>query len=123
MVDDQIHDDLDPAFMRLVQKLAEIVQCTIVRVNLPIVGHIIAVVTWRRVNRHQPNPADTQIGVGIWVSVVQVVELAGQAFEISDAVAVRIGEGTDEDFIEYRRRLGIYGIGCNSFRTPVRVMA
>ncbi|MNC23568.1 hypothetical protein D3C75_715980 [compost metagenome] len=61
VIDNEIHDNFDSPFMSLLHQLLHILQCPIIRVNAAVVGDIIAVIAGGRVNRHQPDSADTQI--------------------------------------------------------------
>ncbi len=63
------------------------------RVDAAVVGDVVAEVAHRRgEDRRQPQRVDTEIG--------QVVELAGDAGEVADAVAVRIGERPRIDLVD-----------------------
>jgi hypothetical protein len=43
-----------------------------------------------------------QIGVGVRVAVVDVGEPLDQSLEVTHAVPVAVGEGTDEDLVAHR---------------------
>ena len=67
--------------MRLAHEMLEIAARSIERVDIPVVGDVVAVVAQRRrVERQQPDRVDAE--------VLDVVELVGQPAEVADAVVV-----------------------------------
>ncbi len=81
VVDDQLDHDLYIALVSALQKRLEIVQGSIRRVDVDVVGDVIAVVAQRRgKKRQQPNAGDPEI--------LQVVEPRDQAGEVPDPVPV-----------------------------------
>ena len=76
-------------------KRLEVAQRAVVRVDVGVVGDVVAVVAQRRgIERQQPDRGDAE--------VLQVVELRGQAAEVADAVAVAVEEGPDVDLVDDR---------------------
>ena len=79
MVPHKINDDFDAARMGLGQELTKIVHGAIVGVDGSVVGHVIAVVTGRRKNGHEPQASDAQITTGVWVAIVEVIQFFDDA--------------------------------------------
>ena len=95
VVDDQLGDDAQAAAVRLAQEVAEVVAACRRRVDVGVVGDVVAVVLQRRgVERQQPDRGDAE--------VLEVVELRGQAAEVADAVAVAVVEGADVQLVDDR---------------------
>ena len=66
------------------------------RVDVAVVAHVVAEVGHRRAeDRREPDGVDAQPG--------QVVEVAGEASQITDAVAARVGERPRIDLVHDRR--------------------
>ncbi len=77
------------------EEFFEVVERAVDRVDVVVVGDVVAVVPQRRrIEGQQPDRGDAE--------VLQVVELAGQPVEIADAVAVAVGEGADVDLVNDR---------------------
>ncbi len=95
VVDDQLGDDAQLQPVRLLEHLAEVVERAVLRVDLVVVGDVVAVVLERRgVERHQPDRVDAE--------VLDVAELGGEALEVADAVVVGIEEGLDVELVDDR---------------------
>jgi hypothetical protein len=95
MVDYQLGDDAQAAAVCLAQKCPEITQRAVVRVNVAIVGDVIAVVPERRrTEGQQPDRRDAEI--------LDVIQLPGQTAKITDAVVVAVVVGADMDFVDNR---------------------
>ena len=112
VVDHQIHHDLQTALVRFGKQLVHILQRAEQRIDILIIGNIVAVVVLRRlVDRAQPHHVHAKIG--------QIIKTAGDAFQIADAVAVRVLEGTRVHLIYHRvgppwvrgRAVGTHGVG------------
>ncbi|VUX29450.1 Uncharacterised protein [Bifidobacterium pseudocatenulatum] len=112
VVDHQIHHDLQTALVRFGKQLVHILQGAEQRIDILIIGNIVAVVVLRRpVDRAQPHHVHAEVG--------QIVKTAGDALQIADAVAVRVLEGTRIHLIHHRvgpprvrgRAVGTHGVG------------
>src|SRR6185369_1619653 len=90
----EIQDHLDAAPVRLGDQAVEIGPCAVVRIDRLVIGGVVAVVARRLEDRHEPEGVDAE--------VAQIIELRGQALEIADAVAVRVGEAAHENLVEDR---------------------
>jgi hypothetical protein len=78
--------------MSLSDELLEISQRSVIRVNLEIIGDIVAVVPqWGRIEWKYP--------YGGYSQIIQIIQLLGKAFEITHAIAVTVKEGLDMHFI------------------------
>src|SRR5467141_728988 len=81
--------------MSCVEKRAEIVKRSIVRINIEIIGDVIAVVAqWRRIKRQQPNGGDAKF--------LEIIELLDQAAKIADAVAIAVVKCFDVQLVDDR---------------------
>ncbi len=79
--------------MCLADEGANVAQAAVGRVDVGVVGDVVAVVQqWRRVERQQPDRRYAQ--------VLEVVELLRQPGEIADAVAVAVGERPDVQLVD-----------------------
>ena len=81
VVADQLGDHAQPALVRLSHQPAHVAHRPVGRVDVVVVGDVVAVVlAGARVERQEPQRVDAEI--------LEIVELLGQAGEIADAVAV-----------------------------------
>ena len=81
------------AAVRLGDEPLEVVQRAVARMDVLVVGDVVAVVAQRRrVERQQPERVDAEL--------LQVVELLGQAGEVADAVVVAVEEGADVRLVD-----------------------
>ncbi|MCY1181420.1 hypothetical protein D9M73_219210 [compost metagenome] len=93
MVDDQLGDHPQAALVGLGDETAGVGHAAVVRVHGLVFGDVVAVVTaWRGIERQQPQGVDAQLG--------DIVELADQAGEITDAVVVRVEERLDVQLVD-----------------------
>ena len=77
------------------RNVAEVVERAVGRVDVGVVGDVVAVVAQRRrIERQQPEGGDAQ--------VLQVVELLRQPAEVADAVAVAVEERADVQLVDDR---------------------
>src|SRR6516225_324581 len=85
MVDYQLGDNAQIAAMCLAHECLEIGHPPIGRVDVLVIGNVVAVVAqWRGIERQQPQRGDPEI--------VQIIELAAQPVEIANAVVISIKE-------------------------------
>ncbi len=95
MVHDEISDHADPALVRLLDELLEVVDRSVVGMDREEVGDVVAAVLQRRlVHRQQPDAVDAK--------PLEVVELVDQTAEVAGAVVVAVEEPTDVDLVEDR---------------------
>ena len=95
VVEDELGDDAQASRLGLGHERAELLDVAVGRVHAPIVGGVVAVVLeWRRIERQQPDGRDAEL--------LQIVEAAGQATKVADAVTVGIGEGLDVQLVDDR---------------------
>ena len=81
MVDNELGNDAKSAFMRSIEKGAEIVERAVVWINIEIIGDVVAVIFERRwIKWEKPDRADTQF--------LEIIEFLDQAAEIADAIRV-----------------------------------
>ena len=85
VVQHQLGNDANAAAVGLLDEQLEVGQRAVVGVDGGVVGDVVAVVAQRRgIKRQQPERRDAQ--------VLEIIELLGQAPEITDAVAVAVEE-------------------------------
>ena len=95
VIDHELGDDPQIAAVRLADKVLEVVHPPVGRVDVLVVGNVVAVVAQRRgIERQQPQGGDAE--------VLQVVELAAQPLKVADAVVVGVEEGLDVQLIDDR---------------------
>jgi hypothetical protein len=117
----ELGDDLDPPRVRTAQHRAEVAQGAVGLVHLAVVGDVVAVVAQRRgVERQQPQRGDAEL--------LEVVELAEQAAEVPDAVAVAVGEGAhvhlvDDGVLVPERGLGVGSDGLRNTHVAIAPVA
>ena len=93
MVQHQVEDDPDPAIMRLGQEPAEIGQRAVLGRDIAVVADVVAAIPVGRGEvRRQPDRVDAEIN--------KIVELAGDPSEVTDAIAVTVGERARVDLVE-----------------------
>jgi hypothetical protein len=92
VVNHVIADDLDVAFVRLLDQTVEVRERAELRINILVVANVVAEINLRRrIERCNPNR--------IYAEVLQVVQLRRDAVQVADAVAVRIVETTRVNFL------------------------
>src|SRR5258708_34585276 len=95
MVQHQVGDDFNAAPVSAIQKILEIAQCAVIRVNSVIIGDIVAIIfEWGWVGGHNPQAVDAQL--------LEVIELARQALNISVAIGIAVKKGAYVHLIEDR---------------------
>ena len=110
VVDHQLGDDADAPPVGLAQELLEIRQRAVIRMDVEVIGNVVAVVAQGRgIERQQPEGGHPQF--------LEVVELLDQALEIADAVAVAVVKGLDVHFVDDgifvpERIIGLYLCIC-----------
>jgi hypothetical protein len=93
VVDDEVHDQLHPALVDGGEQRVEIRERAEDRVDVLVVGDVVAVVVLRRrVDRREPDDVDAERG--------EVVEMGGDPGQVADAVAVGVGEGARVDLVD-----------------------
>ena len=78
----------------------EVVGGPVVRFDRQVIDDVVAVVAGRLGDRHQPEPGHAKVVGRGRIAVVEVVEPVGQAAQVADAIAVRIGEAAHEHLVE-----------------------
>jgi len=90
----QVGQDAHPAPVGFVQQDLKILHRAKARLDGVIIRNVIAIIPqWRLENGHQPQAIHPQ--------VLQVIQAAGQAGQITVSIAVGIHKGADIHFIEY----------------------
>src|SRR5690606_16879535 len=93
MVHDQVSDDVQAARVRLFEQALEVLQRTIVRVDVVEVRNIVPVVLQRRgVHRQEPDAIHTER--------LHVIQLLDDAAQIAMPVAIGVLVGADIQFVE-----------------------
>ena len=95
VVDDEVHHQLHAPRVQLRDQLVELLEGAEERVDVVVVGNVVAVVGHRRaVDRTQPDDVDTE--------QLEVVEMVQDSAEVADAVTVAVGEAARVDLIDHR---------------------
>ena len=109
VVDHQVHHDLESALVRFGQQLVHVVKRAEQRVDVPVVGDVVAVVVLRGpVDRGEPQHIHAEVG--------EIVEAGGDALKISETIAVRVLEGTWVNLVDdgvRPPRVGRGSVGTN----------
>src|SRR5437867_5615311 len=93
VIHDQIKDDPHSALRGLVCEIHEVARRTVAWIDTIVVCDVITrIAIRRRLKRLQPQTSHTEAR--------QVIETTGQAFEVADAVAVRIHERADIEAVD-----------------------
>src|SRR5262249_51398793 len=107
--------------MRLTYELPEVFTCTVLRVDVVIVGNVVAVIlSGRGIEGEYPDRVDAEC--------MDVFESSGQAGEVPDAVVVGILERANVHFVDDRilvpKRVAHGGVGpcVHSNPAPGRVL-
>src|SRR5262245_35116852 len=95
VVDDKLGDDAQPALVRRIEKCQEVSPRAVLRVDAFVVGDVVPVISQgRRVERLEPHRRDAER--------LDVIELLREAGEVTDAVAVAVGERANVNLIDGR---------------------
>ena len=100
VIDGQVQDQLDVAFLAKLAKLLQIVRAAEGRVNGIVVRHVVFVIRGRRKDRRQPDAFDPETPAGIGIAVIEIVHAVDDAAQVPRAVAVAVGERTDKDLVK-----------------------
>src|ERR1700691_5085723 len=93
VVEDQIHNDADVALVRFGDKAVEVGEGAVLRVDVGVVGDVVAEVDLRRrIDGGEPDGVDAER--------LEIVEARGDAVEVADAVAVGVLETARIDFVD-----------------------
>ena len=94
MVDDQIHHDFQTALMRLGKQFIHIVKRAEHRIYALVIRDIVAVVILRGlVDRAQPQHINAQVG--------EIIQAAGDALDIAEAIAIGVLEATRVNLVHH----------------------
>jgi len=94
-----VHDDSDSPPVSLPQQVVEVLHGAEERIDIGVVGYVVAEIGHRRpVERRQPDGGNAQRAIG---AVVQVIEMFGNAAQITNAVPVRVGETARVDLVDH----------------------
>src|SRR5690554_7079535 len=92
VVQNQIHNHSDSATVGCINQLREVLQCADLRIDSVVVKHVVLMISWRRMNWRQPNPADAQLN--------KVIQPLDDPPQIPEAVTVAIGEGPHKNLVK-----------------------
>ena len=94
MVDDEIEDDPDAVFLGVFLKAAEIRKCSVNRIDILIIGDIVAKIHLRgREAGSYPNRIHSQ--------TLQVIHSGVDPVQVSDAIASAVGKTAGIDFVKH----------------------
>ena len=118
MIDHQFRDDAQIALVRRIKKCAEIIERAEVRIDVEIIGDVVAVITERRrIKRQQPDSRNAEL--------LEIIELFDQATEVTHPIAVAVTKRLNVQLVDDRvlvpKRIGILTVRlrheANSWRT------
>ena len=93
MIDHQFGDHAQIARMRRIQKSAEIVERAKIRIDVEIVGNVVAVVALgRRIERQQPDGGDPQL--------LEIIQFFHQTAEVTHPVAIAVTKRLDVQLVD-----------------------
>src|SRR6185437_4691373 len=93
VVNDEVDENAHAALIAGVGELDEVTEGAVARIDVVVVGNIVAVVaTGRGLEGHEPDGGDAE--------ALEVVEAAHEAAKVADAVAGGVHEGADVKAIE-----------------------
>ena len=113
VIRDQVKNYPNAVAARLANQSFESGQVAELRIDITVVADIVAPVFERRaIDGGEPNRIDTQRSIG---AIIQIVQVRGDAVEVPDAVAIRVGKTAHVDLIENRAAPPFDGHGtCSS---------
>ena len=95
VIDDQLSDDSQSAFVRFGEKRAEIVERSVVWIDIEIIGDVVAVIAQRRrIKWQEPDRGDAEL--------LEIIEFLDQSSEIADAVAIAVADSFDMQLVDDR---------------------
>src|SRR5438128_8609156 len=81
--------------MRRIKKGAKIIKGAEVRIDVEIIGDVVAVITqWRRIKRKKPDGRDAEL--------LQIIQFLDQATKIAHSIAVTVAKRLDVQFVDDR---------------------
>ena len=102
MIQRQIQDQPDPPLMAAFNQIFQILHGAEGRIDGIIIRHVVFVIGNGLKHRGQPDALDAQACFAVRVSVVQVIQPVQDSPQIPGPVPVAVGEGSGEDFVEYK---------------------
>jgi len=113
VIGDQVEDYPDATAASLANQSFECGEVAQFGMDPTVIAHIVAPIFERRgIDGSEPNRIDTQRSIG---TIIQVVQVRGDAIEVADAVTVRIGKAAHVDLIENRAAPPFRGhLSCRS---------
>ena len=95
MINDQLGDDPQSALMRGVEKRLKIFERSVVRVDVEIIGDVVAVVAqWRWIKGQEPDGGDAEL--------LEIIEFLDQPPKIANPIAVAVMKCFDMQLINDR---------------------
>jgi len=95
VIDDQLRDDAQAAYVGRSHHFAKVVERAVLRVHVLVLGNVVAIVTQRRrVERHQPDGVDAQR--------LHVVELGSHTLEVAHTIVVGVEKRLDVELVDHR---------------------
>ena len=85
--------------MAFIYKCRKIIHRSILRIDCFIIRHIIFVIRCGRHDRHQPDTIASQIRVRLRITVIDIIEIFRQSFQITDSVPVTVIKAVNKHFI------------------------
>ena len=101
VIGNEVDDDVNPSPMCLVDQHSKIIIGAVVRIDVVVVGDIVAVIAHRLCDRHQPDAIGAETRRARWISIVDVVETRDESAQISDAITIRVSERAYEYLVAH----------------------
>src|SRR5262249_37322232 len=93
VVDNQFGNDAQIALMRGVQKRSEILERAENRIDVEVIGNVVAVVSqWGWIERQQPDRGDAEF--------LQIIQLFHETAKVAHAVAIAVAKGFDVQLVD-----------------------
>ena len=81
------------------QQLLEIIQGTVLRINILIIRSVVFMIGRGGHYRHEPDAVDPKVRIRRIVAIIQVVQFVQNSLQIADAVTVTVIEGIDKNLV------------------------
>src|SRR5205814_47064 len=95
VIDHQFRDDAQIALMGRIKKGAKIIKGAEVRIDVEIIGDVVAVITQRRrIKRKKPDGRDAEL--------LEIIQFLDQATEIAHSIAVTVAKRLNVQFVDDR---------------------
>src|SRR6266542_81252 len=99
VIGNEINDDANTSSVCLSHESLEVFVGSVRGIDVVIVSDVVAVIAHRLRNRHEPHAVCAEVATTLRISVVDVVESAGESLQITISVSVAVHKRADEDLV------------------------